>query len=89
MVIYILTSEPYHDNSSIIGVFHGREIALTALKNSVDPKDINCNDYSLEEWDMEKNERTNDWAIVGEQVNGTPGKGWNPIRKDFKFRGNP
>lgn len=85
MKVYILTQEPYHDNSSILGVFTDEEKAVEALKASVDPTNINCDDSRLTEWDVEENEEGRVWAMHGQQVSDPAQKGWHPVRVDFTF----
>lgn len=79
MKVFILTSEPYHDNSAIIGIFTDEQAANAALKASVNPEDINCDDSRLLEWDLETNQKGRQWDMIGKQV----WEGSSPIRKEF------
>lgn len=85
MTVYILTQEPYHDNSSVLGVFTDLDKALETLKASVDPSNINCDDKALAEWDVTGNKEQRVWWMRGEQVTDPTKKGWYPVRKDFEF----
>lgn len=83
MKVFILTCEPYHDNSQIEGVYLDEYEAIDALKASVDPSNINCPDSWLTEWDTSVNQEGRRWKMTGTQANDPSRKGWNPIRKDF------
>lgn len=68
MRVYILTEEPYHDNSAIIGVFSTEQEGLAALHASINPEEINGEDHSLREWSLHENKCLNQWNLVGEQI---------------------
>ena len=83
MIVYILTEEPYHDNSTILGVFDNEQDGLEALDGSVDPSEINGSDTTLTEWDLDKNEGQRQWCMVGKQITDPSRKDWWPIRRDY------
>ena len=68
MKVYILTVEPYHDNSRILGVFADEARAIESLKASVDPANINCDDRHLVEWDVATNKGLRVWKMEGKQI---------------------
>jgi hypothetical protein len=93
MILYILTSEPYHDNSSIFGVYTDREVALAALQATPDPTNINGDDYRLVEWDTEANAEVQRWEMNGTQVrevSPVPWSSkpeWHAVRREYVLTG--
>ncbi len=91
MLVYVLTEEPYHDNSSILGVFASEKVALDVLQSTPDPTNINEDDYRLTEWDTATNTRGREWGMTGRQVREVGPVPWSDreqsraVRKDFTF----
>lgn len=81
MLVYILTIEPTDCNSTCIGVYEDRELALIALKDAPNPAVITCPDYMLTEWDTDENKRRSEWWMVGQAYYSSPGE----RRLHFKF----
>lgn len=86
MKVYILTSEPYHDNSQILGVYDDEGQAVAAWKGTPDPTDINGEDVQLTEWNLDTNSQCRVWYAKGEQVSDQTAKGWLPIRCNYTFQ---
>lgn len=92
MKVYILTSEPYHDNSSIQGVYPDETSGLQALRDQWPPTtaDFNMNDGMLTEWDLETNTEGRIWQMHGKQIREVGPLRWDPtktgprpVRKEF------
>ena len=84
--VFILTEEPYHNNSSILGVYEDEEIAVDAWRKSVVPGDINGEDTRITEWDLGTNSPGRVWYAQGTQISDPERKGWHPIRRDYEFQ---
>ncbi len=83
MLVYILTEEPYHDNSTILGIFRSQKEGLEALNASVNPEEINGEDIRLYEWDLNKNKCLRRWDMVGDQITDPSREGWYPLRREY------
>jgi hypothetical protein len=45
ILVYVLTSEPYHDNSTVIGVYHSLDAAIAAH-----PADWQRDGFYIDHW---------------------------------------
>lgn len=72
MKVYILTEEPYHDNSTILGVFLEQADGYNAAVAAASEKPDDCIDYdwALTEWDTEKNAWASEWDFKRHRVAG-------------------
>ncbi len=83
--VFVLISEPYHDNGSVISVYSDEKTAVTALRSTPDVKDINEPDYVLTEWDADTNTEGRVWSIRGKQIREPDGRGGTDVRIVFTF----
>jgi len=87
-IVFILTSEPYHDNSRIVGVYADEKTAVAVFKAAPNPANINDDDYVLSEWDSTVSTELRQWTATGTQIREPDGRGGTtPTRKEFVFRG--
>ncbi len=66
MKVYILTEEPYHDNSTILGVYETVEKGLEELNKSptrARDEDARPDQFRLLEWDIKSGRRGRFWCI--------------------------
>jgi hypothetical protein len=72
MKLYVLTFEPYHENSTVMGLYNEFEKAMEALKHSSDDDKetewCSSDTYELQEWDTETGEQTNSWVNYNPKV---------------------
>lgn len=69
MIVYVLTDEPFHDNSEFLGVFLDRESAHAAAMTAarILPGRIDA-DWVIREWDCEANKLISTWRYSRKSV---------------------
>lgn len=63
MKIYILTAEPYHDNSEVRAVYLNPEDGIAELRKCIKWVRFEANTYQLQEWDMDAQKAERLWEI--------------------------
>lgn len=66
MKLFILTDEPDHSSSKILGVYRSWDEGMEALRASVKPTQVGRDGGTmLTEWDLEANRKGKQWLMVG------------------------